>query len=168
MLLHPKSEFTNSKITELQEEDSQPNAVDIRLDEVKRIDSSVFSLDEDGGKTHRILTDMPVQDDGYFVLPPGSYQVQMKNQITVGENESGVVISRSTLIRNGVYLVSGLYDTGYEGPMVALLVVTAGAAKIQKGARVGQYLILESEGIGTYMGSYGNVKINISEEKNED
>ena len=52
--------------------------------------------------------------------------------------------------------------------MVALLVVTAGAAKIQKGAIVGQYLILESEGIGTYMGSYGNVKINISEEKNED
>jgi hypothetical protein len=48
------------------------------------------------------------------------------------------------------------------------LVVTSGNAIIKRGARIGQYLIMESESNGTYQGSYGDsVKINISEVDNE-
>lgn len=169
MLLHPESEFTGTKISEIQSGDVQPNAVDIRLDHVEKIEASDFILDEDD-KTHRITSEMRVQADGFYVLPPGSYKVRMKNVVSVTQNEAGVVISRSTLIRNGVYLCSGLYDTGYTGSMVALLVVTAGTAKIKKGARIGQYLILESESNGDYVGSYQdmNLKVKIEEVKNED
>lgn len=167
MLLHPESQFTETKITEVEDGDIQPNAVDIRLDEVERIESSDFILDEED-KTHRTTTPVSTDDNGFYVLEPGSYKVKMKNTISIGESEAGVVISRSTLVRNGVYLCSGLYDTGYKGSMIALLIVTSGNAIIKRGARIGQYLIMESESNGTYQGSYGDsVKINISEVDNE-
>ncbi len=158
MLLHPESQFTSTKITNVEKGDVQPNAVDIRLEEVEKIESSDFVLDEID-KKHRITSKMPVQTDGFYVLQPGSYKIIMKNNVEIGESEAGVVISRSSLIRNGVYLCSGLYDTGYKGSMVALMVVTSGTAKIKKGARVGQYLILESESNGTYQGNYGEKSV---------
>ncbi len=154
MLLHPESQFTDTKISEVQDGDVQPNAVDIRLDLVEKIEASDFILDEND-KKHRITSKIPAQADGFYVLPPGSYKVTMQNKVQIGSSEAGVVISRSTLIRNGVYLCSGLYDTGYTGSMVALMIVTAGTAKIKKGARIGQYLILESESNGEYQGNYG-------------
>lgn len=154
MLLHPESQFTYTKITDVEKGDVQPNAVDIRLDEVEKIEASDFVLD-DNEKKHRITSKLSVQADGFYVLQPGSYKVTMKNKVQIGQSEAGVVISRSTLIRNGVYLCSGLYDTGYKGSMVALLVVTTGTAKIKKGTRIGQYLILESESNGEYQGNYG-------------
>jgi len=158
MLLHPESQFTSTKITNVEKGDVQPNAVDIRLEEVEKIESSDFVLDEID-KKHRITSKMPVQTDGFYVLQPGSYKIIMKNNVEIGESEAGVVISRSSLIRNGVYLCSGLYDTGYKGSMVALMVVTSGTAKIKKGTRVGQYLILESESNGTYQGNYGEKSV---------
>jgi deoxycytidine triphosphate deaminase len=158
MLLHPESQFTSTKITDVEKGDVQPNAVDIRLEEVEKIEPSDFILDEID-KKHRITSKLPVQADGFYVLEPGSYKIIMRNKVEIGESEAGVVISRSSLIRNGVYLCSGLYDTGYKGSMVALMVVTTGTAKIKKGARVGQYLILESESNGTYQGNYGEKSV---------
>ena len=35
MLLHPESQFTSTKITNVEKGDVQPNAVDIRLEEVE-------------------------------------------------------------------------------------------------------------------------------------
>ena len=78
MLLHPESQFTSTKITNVEKGDVQPNAVDIRLEEVEKIESSDFVLDEID-KKHRITSKMPVQTDGFYVLQPGSYKIIMKN-----------------------------------------------------------------------------------------
>ena len=106
MLLHPESQFTYTKITDVEKGDVQPNAVDIRLDEVEKIEASDFVLSENE-RNHRITSKLSVQADGFYVLQPGSYKVTMKNKVQIGQSEAGVVISRSSLIRNGVYLCSG-------------------------------------------------------------
>ena len=79
----------------------------------------------------------------------------MENKINVGSNEAGWVITRSTLNRNGLYLTSGLYDSGYSGVMAGVLHVTIGPAKIRKGTRIGQYLSFDAESLSNYDGSYG-------------
>ena len=39
----------------------------------------------------------------------------MENIVSIEEGYAGFVITRSTLNRNGVFITSGLYDSGYHG-----------------------------------------------------
>jgi len=146
---------SRSTLTNVKEDDVQPNAVDLRLDKVFKIKEEVFEVSNEE-KKHR-GTDYEIQPrrDGYFFLQPGHYEVVMENIINVGENEAGWVITRSTLNRNGLFLTSGLYHSGYHGVMAGVLHVTIGPARIKKGTRVGQYLSFDSESLSSYEGDYG-------------
>ena len=145
---------SRSSLTNIQEGDSQPNAVDLRLGKVFFIRPKTFIIDE-SDKVHRGSVELPVGDDGYYTLVEGHYEVVMENVITVGEGEAGWVITRSTLNRNGVFLTSGLYDSGYNGVMAGVMHVTCGPMKIRPGTRIGQYLSFEAESLSLYDGSYG-------------
>ena len=146
-----------SSLTKVQDGDVQPNAVDLRLGKVFKIKDNVFTIDEDQ-KIHRVSEEYEPWEDGYYYLYPGSYEVIMENEIHVGPDEAGFVITRSTLNRNGLFLTSGLYDTGYEGVMAGVLHVNVGLARIKPGTRIGQYLNWKAEALSSYDGDYGKDK----------
>lgn len=146
----------NSSLTAVQPGDVQPNAVDLRVGKIFKIKNAEFVIDENQ-KVHR--GSEPVEAiDGYWHLEEGSYEIIMENNITVGEGEAGFVITRSTLNRNGVFLTSGLYDTGYDGVMAGVMHVNGGPMKIAPSTRVGQYLSWEAEALSSYDGDYGHGK----------
>lgn len=163
-ILGPNS---RSMLTNVQEGDSQPNAVDLRLDKVFKILPTVFEITNEY-KKHRGSEEILPDEEGFFNLEVGSYEVIMENVITVGRFESGWVITRSSLNRNSCFLVSGLYDDSYGinvktgekvgGVMAAVLHVGVAKARIKKGTRIGQFLLFESESLGQYDGDYGNHK----------
>ena len=154
-ILGPNSK---SLLTGVQEGDSQPNAVDLRLDKVFRITSNLFELSNEH-KDHRGSDILNTDDENYFQLYVGSYEVIFENVINVGEGEAGWVITRSTLNRNGCFLTSGLYDSGYNGLMAGVLHVTCGPARIKRGTRIGQYLSFDAEALTMYDGDYGLNKV---------
>ena len=145
---------SKSSLTEVQDGDVQPNAVDLRLARVYRINGSLFEVSNEH-KKHRGSEEITPDQEGYYLLAPGSYEVVMENIINVGPNEAGWVITRSTLNRNGCFLTSGLYDSGYHGVMAGVLHVTIGPARIKQGTRIGQYLSFDSESLSSYDGDYG-------------
>jgi deoxycytidine triphosphate deaminase len=146
---------TLSTLTSVQDEDVQPNAVDLRVAKIFRIEpGSVFEISNEH-KKHRRTREIQPDAEGYLYLEPGHYEVVMENIINVGANEAGWVITRSTLNRNGLFITSGLYDSGYHGAMAGALHVTVGSAKIKKGTRIGQYLCFDSESVSMYNGDYG-------------
>lgn len=151
---HIQGPNSRSSLTNVQEQDVQPNAVDLRLGKVFFIRPAAFIIDEEQ-KTHRGSVELSPDPDGYYTLVEGHYEVVMENVIEVGEGEAGWVITRSTLNRNGVFLTSGLYDTGYHGVMAGVMHVTCGPMKIKPGTRIGQYLSFDSEALSKYDGSYG-------------
>lgn len=134
--------------------DVQPNAVDLRLGKVFKINDTIFEI-TNHSKTHRGSVEVHPDSEGFFNLEPGSYEVIMKNVIHVGPDEAGWVITRSTLNRNGVFLTTGLYDSGYNGVMAGVMHVTCGPARIKKGTRIGQYLSFDAEMLHFYDGDYG-------------
>lgn len=151
-ILGPSS---TSQLTAVEPGDSQPNAVDLRLGRVFKISDKLFEISNEH-KQHRGTThELKPDSSGYFVLEPGEYEVVMENIINVGAGEAGWVITRSTLNRNGLFLTSGLYDSGYHGVMAAVLHVTCGIARIKKGTRIGQYLSFAAETLSMYDGDYG-------------
>ena len=154
---HIQSPNSRSTLTNVEQKDIQPNAVDLRVSKFFKVSTKDFIISEDQ-KTHRGSKEIEPDIDGWFYLQPGHYEVIMENTINVGDNEAGWVITRSTLNRNGLFLTSGLYDTGYNGVMAGMIHVTIGAARIKKGTRIGQYLNFEAESIKVYDGSYGTGK----------
>ena len=150
-ILGPNSK---SALDRVQTEDVQPNAVDLRLGKVFRISSDLFEVSNEG-KVHRKTTAIEPDEEGWFNLEVGDYEVVMENLIVVAPGEAGWVITRSTLNRNGLFLTSGLYDSGYSGVMAGCLHVGSGPARIKKGTRIGQYLSFDAEALHEYNGSYG-------------
>jgi deoxycytidine triphosphate deaminase len=151
---HIASEKSKSNLTAVQPQDIQPNAVDLRLGKIFHIKNKEFLIDETQ-KVHRGSVPIDVKSDGYYHLEPGCYEVIMENQIEVAEGEAGWVITRSTLNRNGVFLTSGLYDSGYHGVMAGVMHVNGGKMKIAPGTRIGQYITFDAETVHMYDGDYG-------------
>lgn len=151
---HVCSPNSKTQITGVREGDQQPNALDLRLGRVYKINNELFEVSNDH-KKHRGSEEIFPDGEGYYNLVPGSYEVVMENIIHVGDNEAGWVITRSTFNRNGCYITSGLYDSGYHGVMAGVLHVTTGPARIKQGTRIGQYLSFNSESLSSYDGDYG-------------
>ena len=158
MMIHISALDTQSSLTNVKDEDIQPNAVDLRVDKIFRINIwKDFIIGEEDGKEvkqHRGSLEMDPDEKGYWYLSPGTYEIVMENIIEVGPDEAGWVITRSTLNRNGLFITSGLYDSGYHGVMAGALHVTS-PAKIKKGTRVGQFLLFTSQSLKKYDGDYG-------------
>lgn len=134
----------------------QPNAVDVSVESVYKIGSEQFVLTKDNNKTHRTSQKIEPDDEGFWVLAPGAYEVITEAEVAVANGECGFVISRSTLVRNGCFVCSGIYDSGFKGKIGCTLHVTSGSFKLQKGARIAQfYLITSDKSDKMYDGSYG-------------
>ena len=152
---HILSKTNDCELTGVQHGDSQPNAVDLRVKKIFEINKkSPFIISEED-KTHRGSTEVQPDEEGWFNLERGTYEIIMENVVSVGEGYAGFVITRSTLNRNGLFITSGLYDSGYHGVMAGCLHVRVGPAKIKKGTRVGQFILFEAETLSMYDGSYG-------------
>jgi dUTP pyrophosphatase len=154
MMLHISGSACKSSITNVLEQDVQPNAVDVRLDKVFRIKNSVFILDEQT-KTNRGTEQLLPDSWGYFELPIGSYEVVMKNMVTIASGEAGHLKPRSTLVRNAIRLETGLYDAGYSGLIVCCIHVTTGPWLVRQGTRIAQFILEDAETLHEYKGQYG-------------
>ena len=163
---HVMSETTETKITNVKDEDVQPNAIDLRIGKILRNITETEEI-RDRIKT-RVLHDfslindekvhLPKEEikpkDGVYSLKQGYYLVEFENRIQVGEHESGLVVPRSTLMRNGVVVFSCLYDSGYCGKMIAGMQVFTPRAYFGEHERIAQYLCFDAESVHQYHGSY--------------
>ena len=157
-ILSVGDELDQVLLSNVQDGDSQPNAVDLRVKQVFSLNDAPFRLIGDE-KQHRGSQLLPLDGDDCWNLEPGVYEIIMDNVVTVPEGYAGWVITRSTLNRNGLHITSGLYDSGYHGVMAGLLHVAHGPATIQKGSRVGQFIMFDAETLSLYDGDYGVGKI---------
>lgn len=154
-MIHIASNHSNSTATAIQQPDVQPNAIDLRLKKVFAIsDQDVFVIDEQH-KKHRGTVEIQPDEDGYYDLAPGRYEVVMENEVMIGEGEAGWVITRSTLNRNGVFITSGLYDSMFRGPVAGVMHVNVGPMRVKPGTRVAQFLLFKAEMLHHYNGDYG-------------
>lgn len=153
-MIHIASNKSNSVTVLFDRKQIQPNAIDLIAGKIFSIDNAVFTIDEEH-KQHRATVELEPDEQGYWNLDPGCYEIIMQGTVTIAEGEAGWVITRSTLNRNGLFITSGLYDSGYQGVLAGALHVECGPARIKVGTRVGQFLLFKAESIGTYDGDYG-------------
>ncbi len=99
--------------------------------------------------------------DGWVGLGKGAYKVTLNERFKVPADAAGVCLTRTTLIRNGAYLITGLWDPGFEGKVEMLLVVeNPFGIRLKEHARIGQiyFLRMEGEAEQLYQGIYKNLE----------
>lgn len=75
--------------------------------------------------------------------------------VEVPEGVAALLIVRSTFNRAGLFVTSGLYDSGYKGNIGAALHNNGNVqAFVGKGVRVGQIAFVRSDSVGSYAGGY--------------
>lgn len=157
-MIHSKDYVTN-----LDEKCIQPNAVDLRLDSLRRLDHrncNIISLTETGKEFFPREEVAPVvRSDGeeVYQIGRGIYEFTTRHEVEIPEGTAGWMLIRSTLARNGFLLGNGLYDAGYKGVIGGVLHVP-GWANITTNFRVAQFIMASAETGELYDGHYNRTR----------
>jgi len=150
----------------IQQKNIQPNAIDFTVDKLYTIDylQPFFINEEDkrmrGGKEVQTYKQSDVtNNDGkdYWTLDAyTAYDFMSDFYVEIPDGVACQLIIRSTLNRNGLFLTSGLYDSGFKGHIAGAIHNRSGCAFIEPGTRVGQIIFIESVSAGMYAGGYNH------------
>ena len=155
MFIHPAGKENKTLVNNIDNDMIQPNTIDLRVQSVMRIGSGEFSIDEDS-KAHRKQVEVPKDKDGYWELEKGGcYAIDSNQYIEMGEGEIGIVLGRPTFNRNGVFIVSSVYDSGFRDYIGATLYNIGGLTRIRYGTRFAHLILAKAETLSMYTGDYG-------------
>jgi deoxycytidine triphosphate deaminase len=133
------------------EEQIQPNGVDLRLGRVLTFPSKTINFSNVNEDNTRELE--PLNNE--YHLKFGAYLIEFQEVITIPLDCVGFVFPRSTLLRHGLDLRTAVWDSGYEGKGKCLLVNYREHAIVKKGFRIGQIVMIRAENVEKpYSGRY--------------
>ena len=137
---------------------SQIAGFDLTVRDILKLEDNGI-LDFDNTKRHIPEHSKITPEDGMWILKPGGYLVRYNEVVEVPLNAIGIVLPRSSLMRIGGTICSALWDPGYKGRGVGLLIVHA-KITIHQDARIAQIVFIKTmektkEG---YSGEYQNEK----------
>lgn len=93
-------------------------------------------------------------------LSQGAYKITLNEYFKIDNRTIGIFFPRTSLLRNGVAIYSGLFDPGFEGYAEMLMhVINPNGIEIYKNARVGQIVFFRSRSnLKEYSGIYKTKK----------
>ena len=135
----------------------QPNGIDITLEGVARFRGPGFL-----GRTNeeRVLPqteELRFGPDDTLYLPPGAYQVRFNEVVNLPDWLMAYARPRSSLLRSGVALHTAVWDAGYSGRGMSMLVVYHPAGfRVARDARICQLVFHRLSGAtdSVYSGTY--------------
>lgn len=136
----------------------QPNALDITIDSVSHFPRPddvypEFVLRKEGSAEKRFKATLEPINNVLFDLVPGQYEFESDTTVELPKGVCGWLVARSTLNRNGIFIVSGLYDAGFKGRVGGTIYVPVWS-HFEKGARVAQLITARADTIHLYDGQY--------------
>ncbi|MEM4258050.1 MAG: hypothetical protein QXL17_02720 [Candidatus Thermoplasmatota archaeon] len=165
MFINPKIAIEKGWIKgNIEQKNIQPNAIDFTLDKLYKVnDWAEFYISESGKEmrngTEALIISNP---SNFFVgdfwkLEANSVYDGMSNMyVEIPDGVAAYLVVRSTLNRNGLFITSGLYDSGFRGHIGFVIHNRSGAAYIAPGTRVGQVIFVESENALRYAGGWNH------------
>lgn len=148
--------FPNDREVFNTDEQVQPNGVDLRAVRMVHVQGRASLPVEGRIDPEYIHIDEIPPKDGWFELDRmhGNYLVDFRESVSVPDGFCAIIITRSSLVRVGVDLFTGLWDTGFQGKLGASIRLR-NPARIQYGARMGQVMFHKSTFNGhRYTGAY--------------
>lgn len=159
-----EEKIKNGLITDYIDLDTQltPNGFDFTAGKIFRIEESgkvdFSNLEREIPDYDEIQAEKMDSEDkyGWWDLEQGQYIVETNETVDIPSNLVGFAYPRSTLLRMGVSIQNGVWDSGYTGKSRFLLVVhNSEGVRIKENARVNHIIFEEKEDSeDSYSGRY--------------
>ena len=121
----------------------QPNGFDLTLGEVLQLSSPGLTAPGNGPSTLPQNTALSFGPDGYIQLREGAYVLTLNEILNLPLNIMALARPRSSLLRSGLAIHTGVWDAGYRGrSQVLLTVFNPSGHRMAKGARILQIVFL--------------------------
>lgn len=125
----------------------QPNGVDLKISEVWKIPEG--GIAKIHGSIRTITPEKMLikpDNDGFYYLPEGTYEIRIANKITVPEHAVGLLFPRTTFNRLGVIKSeSGIWDSGYSGFGTQTVRVTVKELQVHKDEYWFQFMLMDTK-----------------------
>jgi dUTP pyrophosphatase len=117
----------------------QPNGIDLTLATVSRFSGPGTLARDNRDRRLPDVDTLPFDRDDGIDLAPGPYLVRFNETVNLPPDYMAYARPRSSLLRSGVALHTAVWDAGYSGQGVALLVVyNPDGFRVQRDARIVQ------------------------------
>lgn len=144
------------------QEQIQPNGIDITLERVSRFRGPGVLGRTNAERVLPQIEDIPFESDGSLYLSPGAYQVRFNEVVHLPDWLMAYARPRSSLLRSGVALHTAVWDAGYSGQGMSLMVVYHPAGfRVHRDARICQLVFhpLDIETTEGYSGAYQHERV---------
>ena len=157
MLLNPKRMYEQGVVYNVGDADLQiqQNGVDLRVLKIYDLTST--------GEIHRTKSVVserkdiePTQcaDGLWWCLKPGYYGITFYEGVKLPAHVSAEIKVRSSLLRSGVIVKSGFFDSGFETEHAGCFLFALKEIEIEEGARVAQIVFFHSDSAKKYDGQW--------------
>ena len=135
-----------------------PNGFDLSLSLIERLTSAGKV---DFSNEQRVISrteEIPYGEDGWAFLGPGTYKITFNEVVSIPHDAIAIARTRSTLLRCGASIETGVWDAGYKGRSSSMLnVVNPQGIYLKKDARVLQLVFFDLDTTTDgYCGTYQN------------
>lgn len=148
-----------------------PNAFDFTVDTLHIVNKDKPFIITNSRKTMRETSFVSPEElvyqnyssgiNGWWLLPDQAYDAASDFYVDIPEGIAALLVIRSTLSRNALIMVNGIFDSGFKGHLGTTIHTKHGSAPgfLQQGVRIGQVAFYESDKGGLYKGGY-NTELN--------
>lgn len=127
---------------------------DLTLKEVKRINGGTVLSDKTIVDSYTGVTEYELEGRVRFSLEPGSYSLTFEQGVKLPSNKTAFIRHRSSILRCGGIITSGVYDPGFEVDEMGAVLIATQPITIEKGARVAQIIIFDNSEAELYDGQW--------------
>ncbi len=141
----------------------QPNGFDLTVAEVHRLLTPGSMGRDPDQREVSALEPLEFDPQGWLDLPSGHFLITFQEEVALPRSLMALAYPRSSLLRSGVSIHTGVGDAGYRGRLQALMVVHHPQGyRLQQGARVAQLVFfpLDRPTEQGYTGAYLNENLN--------
>lgn len=128
---------------------------DLTLKSVKRIMGGAVTQDKTIVEDYLEVTPFQNANNKYmFKLNPGVYSLTFDQGCKLPNNVTAFIRHRSSVLRCGAEITSGVYDPGFEVDEMGGVMFAHRELVIEKGARVAQIIMMENTPADLYDGQW--------------
>jgi len=154
MIINPKPLIDLKVVHPVSENQLQPNSIDLTVKSISEvIKFARIGVNENVKPEYHPCPTL----DNLYNLDEGAYSVDFNERVLVPHNMVGFITHRSSLNRAGAIITSGLYDSGFDNFLGAMLRAMH-PIQIEKNARIATIYFISAHSSHLYCGQYQGKK----------
>jgi len=150
MIVNPQRILLKKAVYPTTKKQWQPNSIDLTVDSIHLM-KGVGKVLVEQVDLPELIEISPTLD--MWNLIPGAYSVVFNEWVKVPKNMCANIICRSSLNRCGSFITTGLYDSGFDNRIGAILRVSH-SIQIERNARIATIYFMMASAMGQYKGQY--------------